>query len=143
MIKKILNTQQVPFRINLSLLILRLTVAILMIPHGYNKMAHFAEKQEKFMSFMGLSGEISLAMVIGAELFCSILLALGLLTRLTLIPLIITMIVAVFVSHKGEIFGDGQEAFLYMITYIVLMIAGPGKMSIDSLLFIQNKNLYK
>jgi len=143
MIKKILNTEMNPIRINLGLFILRFSVAILMIPHGYIKMTHFAEKQAKFMSFMGLSGEISLALVIGAELFCSILLAAGLLTRLTLIPLIITMVVAVFVSHKGEIFGDGQEAFLYLITYLVLFIAGPGKMSIDSLLFKQNKNLYK
>ncbi len=143
MIKKILNTELQPFRINMGLLILRLMVAILMVPHGYNKMANFAEKQAKFMSFMGLSGEISLALVIVAELFCSILLAAGLLTRLTLIPLIITMVVAVFVSHKGEIFGDGQEAFLYMITYLVLFIAGPGKMSIDSLFSKQNKNLYK
>lgn len=143
MIKKILNTELQPFRINMGLLILRLTVAILMVPHGYSKMADFAEKQAKFMRFMGLSGEISLALVIGAELFCSILLAAGLLTRLTLIPLIITMVVAVFVSHKGEIFGDGQEAFLYMITYLVLFIAGPGKVSIDRLLFKQNKNLYK
>ncbi len=143
MIKKILNTELNPFRISMGLLILRLCVAALMIPHGYNKMVHFAEKQGKFMNFMGLGSEISLAMLIGAELFCSLLLAAGILTRFTLIPLIVAMAVAVFVSHKGEIFGDGQEAFLYMITYIVLFIAGPGKLSIDNFLFKQNKNLYK
>ncbi|MDZ4759199.1 MAG: DoxX family protein [Bacteroidota bacterium] len=143
MFKKFLNTELNPFRISMGLLILRLSVAILMIPHGYNKMAHFAEKQAKFMSFMGLSSEISLALTIGAELFCSLLLAAGILTRFTLIPLIVAMMVAVFVSHQGEIFGDGQEAFLYMITYVVLFIAGPGKFSMDTLLFKQNKSLYK
>lgn len=143
MIKKFLNTELNHALVNIGLLLLRVSVAIVMIPHGYNKMIHFAEKQEKFMSFLGLGGEISLTLAIGAELFCSVLLGLGLLSRLSLIPLVITMMVAVFVSHHGEIFDKGQEAFLYLIAYIVLLIAGPGKFSIDNMLFKPKKQWYK
>lgn len=45
------------------------------------------------------------------------------------------MLVAVIHAHHGEIFGDGQEAFLYLMAYITLLITGAGKCSADHLLF--------
>jgi putative oxidoreductase len=121
--------------VNIALLILRLTVGVLMANHGYGKIQHFSEYSAQFMSFMGLSPAISLGLVIGAEFFCSLLLIAGLLTRFVTIPLIITMSVAVFQAHAGDIFGKGEVAFLFLAVYVSLSIAGGGKYSVDRLLF--------
>ncbi len=120
---------------NFALFLLRMTAAVLMIPHGYDKLAHFADMKAKFISFMGLGNAVSLALVIFAEFFCSLMLAAGMLTRFVLIPLIINMTVAVFTAHKGEIFGTGQNAFLFLTIYVFLLITGAGKISVDNALF--------
>lgn len=85
------------------------------------------------MDFMGIGGPASLALVIFAEFFCSALLILGLFTRLAAIPLIITMAVALFKAHNGELFGDGETAAIYLFGYVVVVLLGPGKISIDGL----------
>lgn len=130
---KLLSTQLKDSSIHMGLLLLRLSAGILMMPHGYGKLIHFAERKDKFMNFLGLGSAVSLALVIFAEFFCSMLLAAGLLTRVVLVPLSITMGVAVFKAHNGEIFGDGETGFLYLTIYIVLFISGPGKYSLDKL----------
>ena len=55
-------------------------------------------------------------------------------TRLAAIPLIIAMSVAVFFSHHGRIFGDGEHAALYLAGYMALLFTGPGKISMDRLI---------
>lgn len=131
---KILSTQLKDSGVHIGLLLLRLSAGILMVPHGYSKLIHFAERKDKFMNFLGLGSAVSLALVIFAEFFCSMLLAAGLLTRAVLVPLGITMAVAVFKAHHGEIFGDGETGFLYLSIYVVLFISGPGKYSLDKLI---------
>lgn len=96
---------------------------------------HFSEKSEDFMSFMGLSGEISLALVVGAEFFCAILLVAGLFSRAAVIPMVVAMLVAAFDAHNGEIFGDGETSFLFLACYVTVLIAGPGKYSLDTYIF--------
>ena len=135
MIKKALSTKISDTPVNISLFILRVTVGVLMAHHGYQKITHFEELQSKFMDFMGLGSTISLMLTIGAEFFCSVLLILGLITRLALIPLIITMCVAVFSAHNAEIFGKGEMAFLYLAIYVTLLLKGAGKFSLDNFLF--------
>lgn len=131
---KVLSTQLKDSTVHLILLMLRLAAGILMMPHGYAKLTHYAERKDKFMNFIGLGSAFSLALVIFAEFFCSALLAAGLLTRLVLIPLLITALVIVFKAHNGEIFGDAETGFLYLVSYVVIFIAGPGKYSADRLL---------
>ena len=135
MIKKILSTKINDSQVNIALLILRVTAGVLMAHHGYQKLSNFASIEPKFMEFLGLNKSISLGLVVFAEFFCSLLLIAGLATRFVLVPLIITMIVAVFSAHGGDIFGDGQTAFLYLAIYITLLLKGAGKYSLDNLLF--------
>jgi len=59
----------------------------------------------------------------------------GFITRVSLIPLIITMIVAVFVAHAGDPFSDKELGLFFLITFIVLFLTGPGKYSLDRKLF--------
>ena len=82
---------------------------------------------------MGLGSSISLALVIFAEFFCSLFIILGLFTRLAVIPLMIVMGVALFKAHKGQFFGDGEMAAVYLAGYITLLLLGPGRVSVDSM----------
>ncbi len=135
MIKKVLSAKLNDNQINISLLILRITAGVLMAHHGWQKLSNFSSIEPKFMEFMGLSKSISLGLVVGAEFFCSLLLIIGLGTRFALVPLVITMVVAVFKAHSGEIFGDGETAFLYLAIYVTLLLKGAGKYSADHYLF--------
>ena len=74
----------------------------------------------------------------GTETAGFILLFLGLATRLISIPLIIVMIVAIATVHIGNGFEAGSNGFEIPVYYILmlfsLLITGPGKISIDSLI---------
>jgi putative oxidoreductase len=132
--KKLFSTTYSATAFNVAILVLRAGISITMIHHGYNKLTHFSEMQEKFMNFMGLGTDISLGLAIFAEFFCSILLLIGLATRVALIPMIITMAVAVFSAHSADIFGKGELATLYLLAYIALLLVGPGAYSVDGIL---------
>lgn len=116
---------------NLGLLILRLGLGILTIHHGYQKLVHFEEMKNSFLDFLGLGNAVSLTMAISAEFFCSILVVLGLFTRVAAIPLIITMSVALFEIKGGDIYGGGEPPALYLLGYLSLFLSGPGTMRID------------
>jgi len=131
--RKLLSTKYSAGAFNAAMLLLRLGLGFLMIHIGYNKLTHFSEYEPKFMNFLGMGSTISLALVVFAEFFCSLFIMLGLFTRLSAIPLIITMVVALFKSHNADFFGDGQAASLYLVGFLVLLILGPGKISVDSL----------
>lgn len=132
--KKLLSTKYSAGAFNAATLLLRLGLGILMMAHGYNKLIHFGDMQHKFMNFMGIGSTMSLALLVFAEFFCSLFLILGLFTRLACIPLIIATCVMVFKAHNGDVFGDGETAALYLTGYIVLLIVGPGKVSVDGMI---------
>lgn len=129
----LLSTRHSSRTVNLAALWLRLGLGIAMIPHGYDKFIHYAEYQTSFMRFLGLSDSVSLALAIGAELICSILLMMGLLTRLVLIPLIVTAFVIAFIAHGGDIAGEGGAGFVLLVGYVTSLLLGPGAYSLDAI----------
>jgi putative oxidoreductase len=117
--------------ISFTLLILRLALGGLMIPHGYNKLMHFASKSSAFSDPFHIGSTASLSLTIFAEFFCAVFIVLGLFTRLACIPLIINMSIAVFFAHKGDFFDTGEKATLFLAGFIALLFTGPGKVSMD------------
>ncbi len=87
----------------LPALALRLYLVPIFWMAGHNKQAHFADTVEWFGNAdwgLGLPFPTLMAsLAISAELGGCVLLALGLLTRFISIPLIITMLVAIFTVH--------------------------------------------
>ncbi len=102
--------------------------------HGYDKLVHFAQYKGKFMNLLGMGQTTTLVLAIFAEFFCALFIVLGLFTRLAAIPLIITMCVALFKAHNANFFGDGEMATLYLGAFITLLLVGPGRVSIDSMI---------
>jgi putative oxidoreductase len=118
--------------IDFTLLITRIWVGLLMLTHGIPKLAKFfADEPIKFKSVLGMSSELSLGLAVFAEVFCSILIIIGFKTRMATIPLIITMLVAVFVVHFNDPFAKMEKALLFLLLYIVLLFGGSGKYSFD------------
>jgi putative oxidoreductase len=132
--KRFLSTRFSDTSASLALLILRLALGVLMVPHGFNKLIHFTEKAGKFADPFHIGSTLSLSLVIFAEFFCALFIVFGLFTRFATIPLIIAMSVALFVAHNGEVFGDGEKAALYLAGYLALLLTGPGKISLDRVL---------
>lgn len=121
---------------NLTLLIIRLTFGgLMLLNHGIPKINRlFGDEPVRFMDFMGIGAETSLALAIFAEAICAILVMVGLFTRYSVIPLIFTMIVAVFVAKQGSPLADRELGLLYMMAFIGLIFSGAGKYSLDEAL---------
>ncbi|MBG9376759.1 DoxX family protein [Panacibacter sp. DH6] len=133
--KKLLSTQYSDGAFNFALLLLRLSFGLLIIfNHAIPKLMDFSSLQYKFHNFMGIGSRFSLILVLFAELFCSMFLVLGLFTRFVVIPLIITMMVAIFSAHAGEPITESELAVLYGTVFITILFIGPGKISIDGMM---------
>jgi putative oxidoreductase len=131
--RKLLSTNYSAGAFNTAILLLRLTAGVLMLMIGYDKLVHFQEHIPKMINFMGIGQKVSLTLVVFAEFFCSAILIIGLFTRFACIPLIVTMCVALFKVHHADFFGDGQTATLFLGCFIALLLVGPGKISVDSM----------
>jgi putative oxidoreductase len=131
--KKLLSIHYSPILFNLATLVLRLNAGILMMAHGYDKLIHYSEKKATFHNFLNIGTENSLLLAIFAEFFCALFITLGLFTRLVAIPLVIIMGVAVFKVHQMDFFQTGEKASLFLGIFIMLMLCGPGKVSIDGI----------
>lgn len=116
---------------NIAMLIVRIVFGLIMMRHGWEKLSHFANKQEKFMNFMGMGPTVSLGLATFAEFFCSLLLILGLFTRLATIPLLVTVFV-ILNLHHWEFFGEHELVPCLATVYLMLLLVGPGKYSLDA-----------
>ena len=125
----------IPKNVDLALLLLRIALgAQMLIAHGWGKFATFSEKAAQFPDPLGVGNATSAALAVVGEVVCSALLILGLLTRPAAIGAAITMGVAFFMVHGGKLRGEGngEMAFLYLIGFLAILIAGPGRYSIDA-----------
>lgn len=120
------------------MLLFRVGVGGLMLSnHGWDKLVHFAQKAQRFSDPFGIGSTTSLSLVVFAEFFCAAFIIIGLFTRLASIPLIIAMAVAFINAHKmnyGIGKGGGETALLFLVCFIVILLNGPGKASLDNLI---------
>jgi len=130
--KRTFNTTLNHNAVNLGLLVLRIGIASFMLTHGWPKlMKLMAGGEIQFLDPFGLGATPSFILAIFAEVLCSILILLGLATRWATIPLIITMLVAIFVAHATDGFQKQELPAHYVLVYLFLLLAGPGKYSLD------------
>ena len=118
---------------SLLLLASRLIFGLTFASHGLDKLQHFSETAAHFPAPFGLSGDIAVGLSIFGELVCGLAFAFGFLTRLTLLPMIFTMIVAFTTVHGGSVSG-GELAFLYLVIFVLSWFAGAGKFSVDGVI---------
>ncbi|PXW17742.1 MULTISPECIES: DoxX family protein [Chryseobacterium] len=120
---------------DIILLAVRVFVGFAMLSHGFPKLQMLlAGGKIEFFDFMGLGPQVSLILTVFAEFVCSILLILGLFTRISLGFLIFTMIIAAFVVHGADPFEKREMSLIYLSVYLLLMVIGAGKFSVDHMI---------
>src|SRR5580698_4647227 len=139
MIKKILAPGNDSPLVSFSLLVLRIWLGLTMfLVHGMDKLHHFNDIAANFPDPLGIGAKPGFVLVVLAETLGAILLALGLVARLGALMLAIDMGVAFFMVHKmavGMAAHSGELAFIYLAGFVTLLLAGPGKFSVDKALF--------
>lgn len=122
--------------VHLGLLLLRTVAAGFMLVHGIPKLIQlFTGAPDSFSSVMGMNPALSLLLAVFAEFLCSLLIILGLFTRLATIPLIITMAVAAFHVHGADPFAAKEKALLFLLIFTFLLLTGGGIYSIDGFMY--------
>ena len=136
MLKNLFNPGMYTQKVNIALLFLRVSIGILMLTHGTGKFITLLDGGPiEFADPIGIGPAASLALAVFAEFICSLLLIFGVATRFTIIPLIITMLVAGFIVHADDVFHAKEKAFLFLTVFITIAIAGAGKISADNLIY--------
>lgn len=119
---------------DLANLLLRMIFGGLFNYHGFSKIMSFNGILPQFKDHIGIGSKLSLILVIFAEFFCGFLITIGFLTRITVIPIFITMLVAFFIAHAKDTFQVKELAFVFLLLSIVIFILGSGKFSMDKLI---------
>jgi putative oxidoreductase len=107
---------------------------MLFLGHGWAKITHFAEQAGQFPDPLHIGSVPSFTLVVFAEVFCSSLVAMGLLTRWAATPIVIFMLVAGFIQHAHDPWSRKELAFMYLAAFLPLLFTGPGRFSIDGLI---------
>lgn len=117
---------------HLALFLFRILVACLLLTHGFPKLQRlFSGAEIQFANPYGLGMTTSLVLVTFAEFVCSILVILGLATRLATIPIMITMATAAIIAHADDPFGVKEKPLLFLVCFAFIFIVGAGKYSLD------------
>ena len=131
--RSLLSTKYSAGGINIAMFILRVALGLLLINHGYQKITHFENTVRMVPALPFITGNISAALLIFAEFFCSIFVILGLFTRLACIPILIAFTVVFVKVHHLDFLNTGQLASLFTLGFIAILFIGPGKASIDGM----------
>lgn len=115
---------------DLALAILRIGFSAGMLTHGIPKLSRL-ENPSTFPDPLGVSPTISLILTLIMEIVAPILIIIGLKTKLAAIPVAITMFVAAFIVHGSDPWAKKEMAILYLIAFVVIALAGPGRYAID------------
>jgi len=123
---------------DLPLLLIRLTLAYGFYTPAINKWQDINAIASWFESMNYPLPKLNAYMAAGTEMAGVVLLTIGFASRIISIPLIFVMLVAILTVH----FGNGWEAsnngfeipFYYMIMLFVILIYGPGRISLEGIL---------
>jgi putative oxidoreductase len=115
-----------------GLLAVRLLSGGMMLTHGIPKFDRlFGEGAVKFADPFGLGPEISLGLVLFAEVGCSLLVMAGFKTRWATLPLLFTMLMAAFYAHGSDPFSDKELSLTFFTLFLSILISGEGRFSVD------------
>lgn len=117
--------------INIAILFLRIFVGVMMLTHAFDKIENFNDIATSFPAPLEMNPCMALTLITIVEFCCSVLLIVGVLTRLAALLLVFGMIVAAFFTFPGFIFKESELAIMYLGIYITLFITGGGDYVID------------
>lgn len=138
--KKLFSYSFNPAYLDVFLLFARIAIGCLMLTHGLPKMSKMFAGNYEFADPIGLGQKASLIMTVLTEVVFSVLLIIGLFSRVALFGLIFTFAVIVLVVHGPDPLGDKETPILYLLFFVLLFVTGCGKYSLDYLISRRLKN---
>ncbi|WP_294821742.1 DoxX family protein [uncultured Flavobacterium sp.] len=125
-----------------ALLLVRIAVSCLMMVHGLQKLTMLLDGGKiQFPDPLGIGPVASLVLAVFAEVVCSFLIIIGVATRFCCIPLIVTMLVALFNVHASDPLEVKELSILYLLIFVVFFVTGAGKFSVDHLIRKNKKSV--
>lgn len=119
-------------------LTLRLTLGIMILFHGFEKVIHGIKGVKYLVVTAGLPEFFAYGVYIG-ELVLPILIIMGFYSRVASLLLAFNMVMAIFLAHYNSIFELGKHGapvielpFLYFIISVVVFMLGSGRYAINS-----------
>ena len=110
-----------------GLLFMRVAAAVLLLLiHGLPKLLNWSSELQRIEDPFGLGASLTLGLAVFAEVFCPLLLILGICARLACLPVIAVLLVALVVVHPEWSLEQGQFAWLFLVLYAGLALTGPG-----------------
>ena len=117
---------------NIALLILRVVFAGSMLyGHGLGKLNRLLEGNLSFSNPLGIGEIPTLILAVFSEFLAPILIIIGYKTKFFSFFPAATMFVAAFIVHWGDPFGRVEKALLFLTVFVILMMTGAGKYSVD------------
>ena len=116
---------------DVGLLLLRILPSALLLTHGIPKFQKLISGDFEFGDPIGIGPTPSLFLAVIGEVVCPILLIIGYKTRWSAVPPAIVMVVAAFIVHAADPFGVKEKALLFLSFFIVIILLGPGRYSVD------------
>jgi putative oxidoreductase len=121
---------------NVGLLVLRATTGLLLaFGHGWGKLSNFSTMSTQFADPFGIGMAGSLALTVFAEFFCALAVALGILARVATLPLLIMFLTIILIIHGDDPWAKKEFALLYLVSFLTILLTGPGKYSLDNMIF--------
>lgn len=124
--------------IHFGLLILRLTLGVLMLFHGYAKIINGVEGIENTLIDKGLPGFIAYGVYVG-EVIAPLMMIVGFRTRLAALIFAFNMLVAALLAHPNDIFALTDRGIysletlaLFLFGGLALFFTGGGKFAVSS-----------
>lgn len=139
MLRRLLLMKFIPRKVDCGLLALRLTAAIpLFLKHGTEKLFRFHHMMGFFPNPLHLGVMPSLLFATLSDGICTLLIIVGFATRWAALVCFLNIAVALVFVHHFAIFGPqgdhGELMLLYLGAMVMLILAGPGKYSVDRLM---------
>ena len=136
-------TLTTPFMCDIAVLVLRLFIGVCFVVHGLGKLGWVGTgNMDGFTGWLKSLGlpfaGAQARMAMAAEISGGIMITLGLYTRVGVVLCFFTMMMAVFIGHKGGGYlitnnPPGREYALNLaVICVVLFLFGPGSYSIDA-----------
>jgi len=136
LITRLFATEPNARQLDLGLLGFRVLIALsLFNTHGLKKLTDIEGTMAHLPDPLGLGPEFTTWFAIFANIACPPLVALGLLTRLAVLPILSTTLMGFFVVHAADPWSVKDVPLMYSLAFLLLFWLGPGKISLDHKLF--------
>jgi putative oxidoreductase len=134
--KKFLLMTFIPASPDLGLLIIRVWAGLSLFRlHGVEKIVNFSGMLSHFPDPIHIGPLPGLLFALLSDAICSILVMLGLMTRLASLIIVINLAVVFIFMHGFNFMQEhAQLVYLYLGVFLTTLVAGGGKISVDNLI---------